>query len=399
MIRLQREHITRPDLVLPLVYLVFLVLAIIALRIELISRHILAPVGAFQPPGLKAYAITFLGIAILGGSAKFGGRIQGRLNSLWLMPFITILALLALNLGTVLPAPLILAIALGFPILLLFVSKQMSDVNTLGKIAYALAILFSFTILVRGIPILSAAGRANIAVDPSRALFHGFGVFAAALLTAGQKRKWAASGVISLVFIGLLSGFKSDAVAVLMAAVLTGLLLNKISVKEVLGAGAIILLILTGVSTFIAFISYDQWSIPPVLYIVYRAGFTFSAFGLVVDSAFPWGYLKGAALLDPSQRILSTTLLPQYYPEPHIITSTFLGPGMLDFGLIGVVLTALFVGLYLGYMHSLKKDVMGAALYAIALTHSFILVEVGLQMTSILLYMSLLYLMLARPET
>ncbi len=396
--RLQKEIITRPDFALPIVYILFLVLAFISLRTELISRYILAPQGAFQTPGLRAYGTTFMGIIILALSANFGARFNRRINPLWLMPAITLLALTAMVLGTPLPIVLVIIIALAFPVLLLFVSKRLTDVDSLGKIAYALAILFSASILIRGIPILSAAGRASAAVDPSRALFHGFGVFAATLLTAGQNRRWAAAGVVSLVVIGLISGFKSDAVAVLLAAMLTGLLLNKISPREVLASTGAILLILTGVSTIIALVSYEQWQIPPVLYILYRAGFTFSVFGMVVDSSYPLGYLRGAALLDPSQRILSSTLLAQYYPEPHIITSTLLGPGMLDFGLIGVALTAMVVGLYLGYMYSLKHDVMGSCLYAIALTHSFILVEVGLQMTSILLYISLLYLMLARPE-
>ncbi len=398
MSRLQTKHLTRPDVALPLVYLLFIILAIIALKISIISKFILSPNGAFQRPSLLAYVLSFLGIVILGASANIGMRFPIRINPQWLMPGISLLALIALILGTPLPVPISIVISIAYPFLLLFVSKRMNNVAYMGKIAYFLALAFSATILLRGIPILSSAGRASTAVDPSRALFHGFAVFAAALLTAGHRRKWAALGVLSLVVIGLFSGFKSDAVAVLLAAVITGILLDKISMKELLASGTIILLILTGISTFIAIVSYEQWKIPPPLYIVYRAGFTFSVFGMIVEASFPFGYLYGSALLDPTQMVLSSTLLSQYYPDPHIITSTFLGPGMLDFGVLGLTLSALFIGLYLGILYNLRDGLLGNSLYAIALTHSFILVEVGLQMTSILFYISLLYLMLVRQK-
>ncbi|MFQ5815304.1 MAG: hypothetical protein ACE5G7_02290 [Candidatus Hydrothermarchaeaceae archaeon] len=397
MTRFRREHITRPDVALPLVYIIFLALAFISLRMDATRRYILAPTGAFQAPDMRVYGIALMGIILLSVSARLGSRVHRGLNPLLLMPVITFLALASITLGTTIATPLAIAIALGYPLLLFFVSRRMTDIASLGKMAYALALVFAASILVRGIPILSSVGRASAAVDPSRALFHGFAVFAAALLTAGQKRRWAAAGVLSLAAVGILSGFKSDAVAVLLAAMVTGLLLNKISTREILTSAAIILLILTGISTFIALVSYEQWKIPPLLYIVYRAGFTFSAFGMVVESSYPLGYLHGGAFLDPSQRVLSSTLLAQYYPEPRIITSTLLGPGMFDFGLIGVILTAVSIGLYLGYMYSLKHDIIGSCLYAIALIHSLILVEVGLQLTSVLLYLSLLFLMLARP--
>jgi hypothetical protein len=391
-----RELITRPDISLPAVYLVFLGLAFVSLRIETTSQYILAPKGAFQAPDGMVYGITLVGILLLGASARFGSRFHRRVKPVLLMPAIALTAFISLELGTAIAAPLVIAISLGYPTLLFLVSKRMGDIASLSKMAYALALVFSLSILVHDIPILSSVGRATTAVDPSRALFHGFAVFAASLLVARHGRNWAAAGVLSLTALGILSGFKSDAVAILLAATVTGVLLERISLREILSSGAIILVILTGVSTYIALVSYGQWQIPPPLYIVYRSGFTFSAFGMVVDSSYPLGYLHGEAFLDPSQRILSSTLLAQHYSEPHIITSTLLGPGMLDFGLFGVLLTAIAVGIYLGYMYSMKRDAMGSCLYAIALTHSFILIEVGLQLTSIIFYLSLLYLLLAR---
>lgn len=393
-----QEHITRPEIALPLVYFFFLALAYVALRLEATRRYIIAPAGAFREPGLESYAITVLGIILLGASALAGSRLDRRIKPLWIAPLIAILGFTAITRGTTFTAPVAIAISLGYPLLLFFVSRRMSDIDSLGIMAYGLALAFSASILVRGVPILTSAGRASTAIDPSRALFHGFAVFSGTLLTAGQKRGWAATGVLSLAVVGILSGFKSDAVSVILAAVLAGLLMGRISAKEMAAAFAFVLIILTGISTLIAFVSYEQWKISPLLYIVYRAGFTFAAFGMVTEASYPLGYLKGSALLDPTQRILSSTLLSKYYPEPHIITSTMIGPGMLDFGLLGVAATTVAIGLYLGYMYRQKRDSLGNCLYAIALTHSIILVEVGLQLTSILFFLSLLYLTLWRVE-
>jgi uncharacterized membrane protein len=151
-----------------------------------------------------------------------------------------------------------------------------------------------------------------------------------------------------------------------------------------------VLLLLTLLSNHIARAAYGTWQLPPSLYPFYRAGFTLGVFSEIVKLSMPYGYLKGAALLSVSQEIVSTEVLG--YAEPRIITSTLLGPGMLDFGLLGLGLTAFLLGSYLGAMYNAAKTRLQLALYAIALTHAFILVEVGLQLTSIIYLLSLLYL-------
>jgi hypothetical protein len=158
-----------------------------------------------------------------------------------------------------------------------------------------------------------------------------------------------------------------------------------------------VVLILGVIGTFIAKISYETWKISPILLIFYRAGFTFSVFDKVVALGYPFGFLHGYALLDVTQKIVSTEVL--HYKEPHIITSTLIGPSMLDFGILGVVATGIAIGLYLGIMYRYKISTAQACtiqtcLYAVALTHTFIIIEVGIQLSSVLLYLSLLYLMI-----
>jgi uncharacterized membrane protein len=128
----------------------------------------------------------------------------------------------------------------------------------------------------------------------------------------------------------------------------------------------------------------------------YRAGVTFGVFSDIVGMSMPFGYLHGNAFLSVSQEIVSTEVLD--YSTPHIITSTLLGPGMLDFGLLGVALTTVLLGLYLGAVYGMAKGKTQLAFYSVALTHSFILVEVGLQLTSVIFFLSLLYLFIGAGE-
>jgi uncharacterized membrane protein len=78
------------------------------------------------------------------------------------------------------------------------------------------------------------------------------------------------------------------------------------------------------------------------------------------------------------------------YSEPHIITSSLFGPLTLDFGVIGTILTAVFIGVYLGAMK--KGTTLRTCLYAMALTHVLVLIEVGLQLSSIMFLLSMMYL-------
>ncbi len=241
---------------------------------------------------------------------------------------------------------------------------------------------------MQGIPILSSAAREKTAVSAGRALFHGFGVFAGALFVGFYSKRKAAAAVTVLVIAGLLSGFKSDAIAIILSASIAGLLLDRINLRALGFTAAAIAFILTGVSTFIALVAHAVWNIPPYLYPLYRFGFTFSVYSKIVETSLPFGALHGLAIMSTTQEIVSTAVLE--YSEPHIITSTLFGPLTLDFGIFGIILTALFIGVYLGAM---KKDTtLRTCLYAMALTHVLVLIEVGLQLSSVMFLLSMMYL-------
>ena len=376
----------RPEAAVPLGYAAFLLLAAIAYGIEGVARHLTLPY-----PSALALGISLLAILVLIPSVRIGRRLELLPWAPLIPPVVAVLTALALYLTFPMPWIAISFIATGYATLLWAISRRLGDVKLITPVALLLACAFSVAILLQGIPILDAASRTNAAVTPTRALFHGFGVFGAALLAAFYPRRWAIPGILILALLGFLSGFKSDSLSILSSGVITGLLLGRVKVREVLLAGVIALLILTLGSTHIASMAYGGWKLSPALYIPYRFGFTYSVFGQIVDLSFPLGLLHGGALLSTTQEVVSTAVLA--YKEPHIITSTLIGPGMLDFGLPGVLATAALIGLYLGAMDRRGTNLQ-ACLYAIALTHTLVLLEVGLQLSSVLLYLSLLYLSL-----
>lgn len=389
--RLKVDDLLSPGISVAIVYFVFLFFAFISFKIANTREFLLIPRGHFSDePSFLAYAISLLGVAVLFFSVKIGRKLA--VSAAPVLACVFTAASLALYLTFPLPVLAIFTISCSYTFLLWFISKRQHDVDFLISISLVLAFFFSFLMLFGGLPVLSAASRQAAAIAPARALFHGFAVFSAVLLIAFYEKRKATATIFLLAILAAISGFKSDAIAILVSAGIAGLLLGRISARELLLSLAGVVFLLTAVSTHIASMSYGAWKVAPHLYAFYRAGLTFSVFDRIVQLSFPFGYLYGEALLSTTQEIVSTAVLG--YREPHIITSTLLGPGMLDFGILGILLTSILLGIYLGMMHDLR-DAMRTCLYTIALTHTFILIEVGVQLSSVILYLSLLYLALS----
>ncbi len=384
------ERALKPEIAVPLVYLLFISFAFLSYIIPDTGRYLLVPGGPFLKPGLMTYAVTILSIAVLSASAILGRKFSIRAEIILVLIFIA--AFLALYATFEVHVLALLGASGAFTLLVFSISKKIDDPG-ITWVTFSIATLASLSILYKGIPILEAVSREATAIDPSRAIFHGFAVLAASFLIAFYRKRTAFAGILFLLTLAILSGFKSDAIAVIASASITGLLLRKTSLKEI-GAGVIaVVLILALAGTYIAEVAYGSWNVPEIYYIFYRAGLTFAVFDRIVDMSFPLGYLHGESLLDATQMVTSIKVLPELYTDPHIITSTLLGPGTLDFGIPGAFATALFVGTILGTMNGMRDSTtILTCLYAIALTHTFILIEVGLQLTSILFYLALLYL-------
>ena len=166
----------RPEIAVPLVYLLFILFAAISYIIPDTSRYLLAPGGHFSKPGLMSYGIALLSICILSASAFFGRRIS--INAKMALGGIFIVAFLTLYLTFEVHALALLGASCAFTLLMFSISKKIDD-PIITWVSFSIAALASLLLLYKGIPILETVSREATAIDPSRAIFHGFAVLSA----------------------------------------------------------------------------------------------------------------------------------------------------------------------------------------------------------------------------
>lgn len=379
-----------PEIIFIFSYIFFLLSAFISYRVVQIRRFL---ISAFEEPTAYAYALTIFGLFMILIFIKTGKKIELKKEYKgFILLLVFIFAFFSVYLTLKIGYFLSFLIAFAYIALLYSISERL-DLGIAAVFSAFLAFLSAFlSFYFSGSGFINPELRGEIAVSIYRAAFHGFAVFSSALAVAFFKRKRAFSLISLLSIIAIFSGFKSDAIAIILSSAIAALLLEKISIRELAVAALSIFLILTIASSYIALKTYAVWKIPPYLYPLYRFGFTFSVFSRIVSISMPLGYLRGKAIKDTTQHIVSIAVLN--YEKPHIITSTLFGPLTLDFGIFGIILASLFIGLYLGLM-SRRRNKLGIALYSMAIVHVLILIEVGLQLASILFLLSMLYLSLS----
>ncbi|NOZ82440.1 MAG: hypothetical protein GXN98_01275 [Euryarchaeota archaeon] len=376
-------RLLRPEVAFPLAYLLFLLLAMGSYASPVTSQYL-----RFASPGALPVLLTLAGVGLFILGAVLAERSERTADERLLLGAIAFLSFYVLH--QEFPGYLLLAAAAASGSVLLWLGiTRFASPGMIALSSSALALLALGYTLSRGVPLFEPVLREQVAVSPERAIFHGLGVVGSSMMLVSMPLRISLPLVSLLVAGGVLAGFKSDAIAIALSSCAAALLTKRLSVHALLLAVAFALLVLTLVSTHIAGTAYGTWSIPPWYYPLYRAGFTFLVFSSSVQLAFPLGLLHGRALLDVSQTIASVAVLG--YTQEHIITTTFFGPAVLDFGLAGVLI-AVPAGAYLGLMYRLSRSPAGAACYAAALVHMLILIEVGVQPTSVLFLLMLLYL-------
>jgi len=384
-----RSRLLEPEILFPGAYLLFLTLALASFHIPSTARFLAGPLGE---PGLSSYLVSILGIVLFSFSARKGKRAEFKLSPTALLPLVGVLSFFSLQVAFPEALPLNLLAGVAFALFLKYFSMCIGNYRILALGSFLIALTASLLILASQLPLLSPQARMEVAVSPQRAAFHGFGMLAAVLLVAFFRRRHSVPLLLGLAFLGLLSGFKSDAVSIIIAALLTGLFTERFGTREALGALISVAGILTLASTLIARVSYGVWHLSPLAYPFYRAGFTFSLFDRIVQVSLPLGVTHGEAL------VLAQRNLPLSSPSIPHVTSTLFGPPVLDFGIPGLVATSLLLGYYLGALRGLGATKFSKALYAMALTHLLLLIEVGLQPTSLVFLGFLLYLSLRERE-
>lgn len=229
-------------------------------------------------------------------------------------------------------------------------------------------------ILIGGIPLLSSVLKSNATTNIWRVAYPLFLIMINVLLAKYYDRKYLLLVFLGAVIFGL-NGYRTSVLGILASAFITLYYLGRISKKAgIVFVGAIIICVMAIGYIASQSIPTQHWSLNPVELVFYRAGFTLEVFERILPLA---GTTHGRILSMIFSSGSPRTFVGQYVLSDNVcLTSTLFGPVILDFGLIGLAVQMLFMGLFLGLMDKLKKGI-GIGIYSIILTHTLIWIETG----------------------
>ena len=115
----------------------------------------------------------------------------------------------------------------------------------------------------------------------------------------------------------------------------------------------------------------------PVELIFYRLGFTLEVFERIIPLG---GTTKGHILSMIFSSGSPRTFVGNYVLGDNVcLTSSIFGPVFLDFGIIGLTVQMILLGVFLKIMNKIAKSLkgVGIAIYSIILIHTLIWIETG----------------------
>jgi len=238
----------------------------------------------------------------------------------------------------------------------------------------ALALQALNLVLIGGIPLFNSVLKSNATTNIWRVAYPLFLIMINILLAKYYDRKYLLLVLLGAAIFGL-NGYRTSVLGILGSSFITLYYLKKISKK----VGIIfIALIAVGIMAigYIASqsIATQHWTLNPLELVFYRAAFTLEVFERILPlGGTTHGHILSMIFSSGSPR----TFIGQYVLSDDVcLTSTLFGPVYLDFGLIGLTIQMLFMGVFLGLMDKLKKGI-GIGIYSIILTHTLIWIETG----------------------
>ena len=229
-------------------------------------------------------------------------------------------------------------------------------------------------VLIGGIPLFNSVLKSNATTNIWRIAYPLFLIMINILLAKYYDRKYLILVLLGALIFGL-NGYRTSVLGILGSSFITLYYLDKISRKVGI---AFIALIFLGVMAigYIASqsIATQHWTLNPLELIFYRAAFTLEVFEKIIPLAgSTHGHILGMIFSSGSPR----TFIGEYVLHYTVcLTSTLFGPVYLDFGLLGLTIQMLFMGIFLGLIYKLKKGI-GIGIYSIILTHTVIWIETG----------------------
>ncbi|WP_298517429.1 oligosaccharide repeat unit polymerase family protein [uncultured Methanobrevibacter sp.] len=258
--------------------------------------------------------------------------------------------------------------------------KQTKEIDFLSErllialVVIALLLQTLNLVLIGGIPLFNSVLKSNATTNIWRIAYPLFLIMINILLAKYYDRKYLILVLLGALIFGL-NGYRTSVLGILGSSFITLYYLDKISRKVGI---AFIALIFLGVMAigYIASqsIATQHWTLNPLELIFYRAAFTLEVFEKIIPLAgSTHGHILGMIFSSGSPR----TFIGEYVLHYTVcLTSTLFGPVYLDFGLVGLTIQMLFMGIFLGLIYKLKKGI-GIGIYSIILTHTVIWIETG----------------------
>ena len=229
-------------------------------------------------------------------------------------------------------------------------------------------------VLIGGIPLFNSVLKSNATTNIWRVAYPLFLIMINVLLAKYYNRKYLLLVVLGAVIFGL-NGYRTSVLGILASSFITLYYLERISRKIGIIFVAVIVLGVMAIG-YIASqsIATQNWTLNPLELVFYRAAFTLEVFEKILPlGATTHGHILSMIFSSGSPR----TFLGEYVLHYTVcLTSTLFGPVYLDFGIIGLAVQMLFMGLFLAMMDKLKKGI-GVGLYSMILTHTLIWIETG----------------------
>ncbi len=229
-------------------------------------------------------------------------------------------------------------------------------------------------ILLGGIPLFDSVLKSRATTNIWRMAYPLFLIMINLLLAKYYDKKYLLLVILGALIFGL-NGYRTSVLGILGSAFITLYYLKKISGKIGIIFIGIIIVGMLGVGYISSqSIANQHWTLNPVELVFYRAAFTLEVFEKIIPlGGTTHGHILSMIFSSGSPR----TFIGNYVLHYDVcLTSTLFGPVYLDFGLIGLTIQMLFMGVFLQLVYKLKEGI-GVGIYSIIITHTLIWIETG----------------------
>ena len=247
----------------------------------------------------------------------------------------------------------------------------LSEKVLLVMVIVGLALQSLNLVFLGGIPLLSSTLKSSATTNLWRIAYPLVLITLNLLLAKYYNKKYLIL-ILASAAIFTLNGYRTSVLGILGSSFITLYLKNKIS-NKILLIFAILIALVIMIIGYIASqsIASQHWTLNPLELIFYRAAFTLEVLEKIIPlSGTTHGHILSMIFSSGSPR----TFIGNYVLHYNVcLTSTLIGPVLLDFGYIGLIIQMFFMGVFLKLMY--KAENIG--LYSIILTHTLIWIETG----------------------